>query len=38
MSETLVVGCLVLVYTYVQDYMLSRMLNDDDSQNSHKPK
>ena len=36
MPETLVVGCLVLISTFIQDYRLCQMLNDNDRKTSQK--
>lgn len=36
MTETLVVGCLVLITTYFQDYMLARMFNTQNEHESHR--
>ena len=36
MPETLVVGCLVLISTFIHDYRLHQMLNEDDRKISQK--
>jgi len=36
MSEILVVGCLVLISTFIQDYRLCQLLNEADRKTSQK--